>query len=106
MVCLVARDLVSNRLIRLWQDEIKPDPPFDVGDDALFVAYMAPAEMSCFLQLGWPMPANVLDLYTEFRSETNGLTLPHGRGLLGALSSSRVVVRSPRKRSRTCATWC
>ena len=32
------------------------------------------------------MPVNVLDLYAEFRSETNGLTLPHGRGLLGALS--------------------
>jgi DNA polymerase-1 len=42
--------------------------------------------MGCFLQLGWPLPVNVLDLYTEFRSETNGLTLPHGRGLLGALS--------------------
>ena len=86
VVCLVARDLVSNRLIRLWKDEIKPDPPFDVGVDALFVAYMAPAEMGCFLQLGWQMPANVLDLYTEFRSETNGLILPHGRGLFGALS--------------------
>jgi hypothetical protein len=42
--------------------------------------------MGCFLQLGWPLPVSVLDLYTEFRNETNGLTLPHGSGLLGALS--------------------
>ena len=86
VVCMVARELRSDRLIRLWRDELKPDPPFDIGSDALFVAYMASAEMSCFLQLGWQMPVNVLDLYTEFRSETNGLVLPHGRGLLGALS--------------------
>ena len=65
---------------------LQTDPPFDVGADALFVAYMASAEMGCFLQLGWPMPVNVLDLYAEFRCETNGRTLPHGRGLLGALS--------------------
>jgi DNA polymerase I len=86
VVCMVARELVSNRLIRLWPDEFKPDPPFDVDADALFVAYLASAEMGCFIQLGWPMPANVLDLYVEFRNETNGLTLPHGRSLLGALS--------------------
>jgi DNA polymerase I len=83
VVCMVAREIGSNRLIRLWRD-FKPDPPFDVGPDAVFVAYMASAEMGCFQQLGWPMPANVLDLFVEFRSETNGFTLPHGRGLLGA----------------------
>ena len=86
VVCMAAREVGSDRLIRLWRDDFKPDPPFDIGADALFVAYMASAEMGCFLQLGWPMPVNVLDLYTEFRNETNGLTLPHGRGLLGALS--------------------
>jgi DNA polymerase-1 len=86
VVCMVAREVGSDRLIRLWRDDFKPDPPFDVGADVVFVAYMASAEMNCFLQLGWPMPINVLDLYAEFRSETNGLTLPHGRRLLGALS--------------------
>ena len=58
----------------------------------LFVAYYAPAELSCFLALGWPLPARILDLYIEFRAETNGLALPIGRGLLGALSSSRHLV--------------
>jgi hypothetical protein len=52
----------------------------------LFVAYYAPAEWSCFLALGWPLPVRILDLYIEFRAKTNGLALPVGRGLLGALS--------------------
>ena len=56
VVCMIARELNSERLITLWRDDFKPDPPFDVGDDALFVAYMASAEMGCFLQLGWPLP--------------------------------------------------
>lgn len=60
--------------------------PYDIGADSLFVAYYASAEMGCHLALNWPMPANVLDLYAEFRVETNGMTLPHGNGLLGALS--------------------
>ena len=86
VVCMVAKEIGSGRLIRLWRDDFKPDPPFDIGADVLFAAYYASAEMGCFQQLGWSMPANVLDLYTEFRCETNGLTLPHGRGLLGALA--------------------
>jgi hypothetical protein len=86
VVCMAAREVGSDRLIRLWRDDLKPDPPFDVGGNALFVAYMASAEMGAFLQLGWPLPEKVLDLYVEFRCETNGLTLPQGRSLLGALS--------------------
>ena len=85
-VCLVATELVSGRSIRRWQDELGPEPPFPINDETLFVAYYAPAELSCFLALGWPLPARILDLYAEFRAETNGLTLPIGRGLLGALS--------------------
>lgn len=85
-VCMVARDLITNRVIRLWQDDLGPEPPFDAGDDTLFVAYFASAEIGCFLALGWPVPTRILDLYTEFRNATNGTTLPGGRGLLGALS--------------------
>ena len=105
VVCMVARELGTDRLIRLWKDDFKPDPPFDIGADALFVAYMASAEMGCFLQLGWPLPANVLDLYCEFRSEVNGLTLPHGRGLFGALSY-HALSSITKEESRTCGTWC
>lgn len=61
-------------------------PPYDTGKDVLFVAYFASAEMSCHLSLGWPLPENLLDLYTEFRVLTNGHTLTCGKGLLGALA--------------------
>src|SRR5262249_29180908 len=37
--------------------------------------------------LGWPMPERILDLFTEFRCGTNGLTIPAGNGLIGALTA-------------------
>lgn len=52
--------------------------------DALFVAYFASAEMSCFYSLGWSAPCNILDLYVEFRCHTNGIG-GGGNGLLAAL---------------------
>jgi hypothetical protein len=82
---MVATELISHRTLRLWQDGLA-GPPFRIDDDALFVAYYAPAELSCFLVLDWPLPTRILDLYTEFRAETNGLSLPLGNSLLGALS--------------------
>jgi DNA polymerase I len=85
-VCMVARELGSGRLIRLWQDELGPRPPFVVDDSTLFVAFYASAELGCFLELGWPIPTRILDLYVEFRNLTNGIQLPAGRGLLSALS--------------------
>ncbi len=86
-VCLVARELVSGRLVKLWQDDLEPGrPPFRTDSDVLFVAYYASAEIGVFLALGWPVPVRWLDLYAEFRNETNGLALPAGRGLLGALA--------------------
>lgn len=87
-VCLVATELNSGAVIRVWQNELRamPRPPFPVSEGALSVAYMASAEMACFQALGWPPPANVLDLYVEFRNLTNGLPLPAGNGLIGALT--------------------
>jgi len=57
-----------------------------LGLSALFVAFYASAEFSCFIELGWGRPVNILDLYVEFRNATNGLTLPMGRRLIGALA--------------------
>src|SRR4051794_5230719 len=87
-VCLVAREFRSGRTLRLWRDELRGrrEPPYPTGPDVLFVAYLASAEMGCHLALGWPLPARVLDLYAEFRNLTNGLSPPHGAGLLGALA--------------------
>ena len=35
---------------------------------------------------GWPVPERVLDLFTEFRNQTNGIPTGNGAGLLGALA--------------------
>ncbi len=87
-VTMVAHEYRSGKIIKLFGENLREldSPPFNIGKDALFVAYYSPAEFSCFLPLGWPMPENVLDLYVEFRNLTNGTDLPAGRGLLGALT--------------------
>ena len=86
-VCMVARELRSGRLLRLWRDNLMElrRPPFDISADVLFIAHYSSAEFNCFLALNWPMPARILDLFVEFRATTNGLPTPCGRGLLGAL---------------------
>jgi DNA polymerase-1 len=88
VICLVARELGTDRLLRLWHDEIGRcnKLPYRTDRDCLFVAYYASAEIGCHLCLGWPLPENILDLYTEFRLLTNGLSSPCGNGLLGALA--------------------
>src|SRR3712207_5027783 len=87
-VCMVARELRSGRELRLWRDELLalPAAPFDTGPGSVVVAYYASAELGCFLALGWPLPANVLDLHAEHRCETNGAPTPCGDGLVGALA--------------------
>lgn len=87
-ICLVAKEYYSGRVLRLWEDELTTlgSPPFSCAGDVLFVAYYASAEFGCHKALGWCLPINVLDLFAEFRNSTNGLTLPCGAGLLGAMA--------------------
>jgi len=85
-VCLVAHELLSGRWFRLWQDQFGSAPPYATGRDVLFVAFVASAELGCYRALKWPTPERVLDLSAEFRVHTNGLELPAGRSLLGALT--------------------
>jgi hypothetical protein len=87
-VCMVAREWGRARLLRFFRDELisRSGPPFAHDQSALVVAYYASAELSCFLALGWPAPARILDLFAEFRCLTSGLTVPCGNGLLGALA--------------------
>ena len=77
-VCMVAKELRSGRVLRLWQDELTSagEAPFDTGPNTLFIAYYASAEIGCFLALGWPPPERILDLFVEFRAETNGFNTP------------------------------
>ncbi len=86
--CMVALDYKTKKLIRMREEDLKvqSDAPFPIGDDTLFVSYYASAEISCFLRLGWKVPPNILDLYTEFRVCNNGRPSICGKGLLGALA--------------------
>jgi len=85
-VCLVAWELRSGRKVRLWCTEFGSTPPYPTGPQSLIVAYYASAEISCHLALGWPVPKRVLDLFTEFRNRSNGVSTSCGSGLLGALA--------------------
>jgi len=85
-VCLVAKELRSNRTHRVFQGEFGAAPPYAAGPDVLFVAYYASAELGCYRVLGWQLPERVLDLFVEFRNLINGLSTPAGAGLLGALT--------------------
>jgi len=87
-ICMVAREYRSGRTIRAWSDDLArmASPPFSIGPESLFVAYYASAELGCFTALNWTMPARVLDLFVEFRCLTNGLPVPCGNGLLGAMA--------------------
>ena len=89
-VCMVAKELRSGQEWRVWRGEFGATPPFPTGPDSLFVAYYASAELGCFRALGWPMPATVLDLFTEFRARTNGTDWLEGRSLLAALQYFKV----------------
>jgi DNA polymerase-1 len=87
-ICMVAHEFYSERHMRIWADELvtMSGPPFSMGPESLFVAYVAQAELSCWLALGWLLPLRVLDLYIEFRHLTNGRPTINGNGLLGALA--------------------
>jgi hypothetical protein len=70
---LVAWEFRTKRKIRLWQDELGTFPPYSIGPQSLFVAYLASAEIGFHLVLGWPQPARILDLYVEYRNRYNCL---------------------------------
>jgi DNA polymerase-1 len=88
-ICMVAREFLSGKLIRLWLWGTEPPdrPPFATDPGVLLVAYYSAAEILCFLALAWKIPERVLDLCVEFKRRTSGLDVPCGRGLLGALVS-------------------
>src|SRR5262245_2753868 len=85
---MVAREWRTGKTCRCWRDELvcHDVAPIPVGTEALFVAYYASGERGGSLELGWLLPARILDLYAEFRCLTSGLEVPCGCGLLGALA--------------------
>jgi DNA polymerase-1 len=85
-LCVVAHDLQSGRRLRQWLDgDSAAECPYDTDAESLFLAYYASAEIGCHLQLGWPIPARIIDLCAEFKCATSGLDMPHGRGLTAAM---------------------
>jgi DNA polymerase family A len=70
-LCLVALEMRTGRIVRLWQDEFGPFPPYRMDGGALIMGYMISAEFGSHIALGWGQPARALDPYVEFRHYTN-----------------------------------
>ena len=104
VVCMVAQELISGRQIRMWRDELLAlkKAPFNTGPDVALVAYYASAELGCFLELGWPLPANVIDLFAEHRVETNGQKLLVRKRPCSALSPFGAWLTSTPAKRRPC----
>lgn len=86
-ICVVATELNSDRWIRLFGDQLPSTAPYSCGDDSLFVAFSASADLLCHVALGWELPRHVFDLYAEFRVDTNSVDKVDQRAsLLSALS--------------------
>ena len=74
-LCLVALEMRSGRLIRLWQDELGRFPPYRLDNDALIVGHMLAAEFGFHIARKWGEPDCALDTYLEFRHYVNDGTV-------------------------------
>ena len=77
-LCLVALEMRSGCLFRLWQDELGLFPPYRLDPAALFVGYVLPAEFGFHMAKGWGEPACALDAYVEFRHYVNNGAIKGG----------------------------
>ena len=103
-----ARAAVGAACCGLWRDELLALRRGAVRGrrrTRLFVAYYASAELGCFLALGWPMPARILDLFAEFRATTNGLDAAVRPRAAGRPAVARPATPWPPTRRPRCATW-
>jgi hypothetical protein len=76
VVYVLNESLQHVRTIRMWRGEFGSTPPFNIAPDALFVAYSAWAELTCFMVLGWRFPVHVFDLHTAYLAASN-ILLPY-----------------------------
>ena len=77
-LCLVAMEMRSGRIVRLWQDELGSSPPYPLDSNTLIVSYAAAAEFGFHIACGWGEPACALDCLVEFRHYTNDGTIKAG----------------------------
>ena len=99
-LCLVALEMRTGRVVRQWQDELGPFPPYRLDSDALFIGYMLSAEFGCHIALGWGQPACALDPYIEFRHFMNDGTIKSGDREKGFLQPRRCAALFLRGRHR------
>ena len=87
IVCMVIQDLRSGEVNRYWRKDLLKmnTPPFETGEDVVLVSYFAPAEVQSMLALGWDIDVSVIDLFAEFRCQTNGNPNAGRKSLVGAL---------------------
>ena len=87
VVCMVVQDLRSGEVTQHWQDDLQKmkTPPFETGEDIALVCYFAPAEVQSMLALGWGLDVSVIDLFAEFRCDTNGDPNVGRKSLVSAL---------------------
>ena len=71
-ICLVGGELKSEKLIKIFLPDLN-NPPFEMGENNLFISYYIPNELHCHSSLGWSSPKNIIDLFPEYRCYTNGL---------------------------------
>ena len=71
-------EMRTGRVVRQWQDELGPFPPYRLDTDAVLIGYMLSADLGCHIALGWGQPACALDPYIEFRHYTNDGTIKSG----------------------------
>jgi DNA polymerase-1 len=79
-ICFVGTEFYSGETYKIWLEGVdKPHLPFDVKrEDVAYCAYYSIAEFTCHLALNWDLPTNVLDLFSEYRIETNGYLEKNG----------------------------
>ena len=87
IVCMVIQDLQSDGVSRCWRDDLREmrTPPFEAGEDVAIVSYFAPAEVQSMLALDWDIDVSVIDLFAEFRCQTNGNPDVGRKSLVSAL---------------------
>ena len=92
VVCMVVHDLRAGEVNRHWRDDLQKmkTPPFETGEDIALVCYFAPAEVQSMLALSWDLNVSVIDLFAEFRCQTNGDPNVGQKSLVSALKFNRL----------------
>ena len=87
IVCMVSQNIKTMKINRVWRDQLleMKTPPFNMGENTLLITYFAPAELQSMLALNWSTEVSVIDLFAEFRCETNGNPDISRKGLVNAL---------------------